>query len=124
MFKGLQRPLFRGNNWEVLFDKDSKEYSFMVGNTILFVDRNGNPLHVKVLGGDGRVRNSTQITKMTILMDHALRHYARQHNVQLSEEEVDENEAYGMTVEVEPEEPKQKSGIAHVVRKIRRKFKL
>lgn len=127
IMQGRKRPLIQETGWELLYNNRTKEYSFMVGNTILFVDENGNPVSVNVLE-HGRVRPSTQIVKMTILMDHALNHYARKHHAEFSGEEPEGDEGIdeiptGLTVDVKPENPPEESAPG-VIKKIRRRLNL
>lgn len=127
MFKNTQGPHYQEKTWEMLYNEGSKEYSFMVGNTILYVDENGNPVSVKVVE-NCRPRPSSQIVKMTVLMDHALNHYARKHHIHLSGEEPESDEdtddvPTGLTVDVKPENPPEESAPG-VIKRIRRRLNL
>ena len=106
-----------------MYNRYSKEYSFMIGNTILFIDANGNPDVTKILD-NGRIRTSSQKEKMVRLLDTALMEYAASHAMKaFGESEEDNDEPSGLTIDVQPENPAETS-TRGVIKKIRHKLKL
>ncbi len=123
MMHGLKRPLITEKGWELMYNRYSKEYSFMIGNTILFIDANGNPDVTKILD-NGRIRTSSQKEKMVRLLDTALMEYAASHAMKaFGESEEDNDEPSGLTIDVQPENPAETS-TRGVIKKIRHKLKL
>lgn len=120
MFQGLKRPIVTGKNWQILLNKNSKEYSFIMGNSILYVSEEGHIEHSRILS-KGNVMTNSNKEPLIQTLNHALTEYAKKHGIETPDEI--EDESYSMVIESETLPPKMKTPDS-VVKKIRKRLNL